>query len=178
MADLQSTFRIHDNQETIDDLARSRPFDIEADTAIAAASRLVWLVAIAGAALLKTPELASSLMRRDPSANEKLLLVLPWAFTAFFGIFAHWFFGLVQYREIHYHTLKRAELTALKGNQAPSESHDELMQILEDRTEPLIRERRRVERAIAWARFLESLTLLLLVVSFLLAALYPILAKP
>jgi len=177
MSDVQSAFRSHDDQEMIDDLARSRPFDIEADTAIAAASRLVWLVAIAGAALLKTPELASSLMQREPSACEKSLLVLPWALTAFFGIWAHWFFGLVQYREIHYYTLKRAELTALKRNQAPSASHDELMQILEDRTMPLIRERRGVEQAIKAARYLETLTLALLVVSFLLATLYPILAK-
>jgi len=178
MADDRSAFGMYDMQETIDDLARSRPFRVESDTATVAAARLVWLVAIAGAALLNAPALVSSLTAREPSVSEKLLLVFPWAASAFFGVLAHWFFGLVQYHEIHFYRLKRAELASLKRDRAATASLDDILQVLEDRTKPLTKQRRQVELHIKLAAILEFLTLLLLGAAFLFWALYLVLAKP
>jgi hypothetical protein len=168
MANDQRIFGIHDIQETMDDLVKRRPFRVEAETATVAAARLVWLVAIAGAALLNAPALISTLAARAPSPTEKLLLVFPWALSALFGVLAHWFFGLVDYHVLHFYRLKKGELASLKRSRATTASIDDISQILEDRTTQLAKKRRTVEIHIRLASTFEFLTLLLLVAAFLL----------
>jgi len=166
--------RIEFVQEAIEDLMRNHDIVTRGNNSIA--TRLVWFVAIAGFALLNVPDLATSLSGTSMSGTMLLLLMVPWAAAAIFGVIGHWQLGVVSFRDAKYFNEKRARLNLFRMARASSASYEECQAIMEDQDEHLRDLFRRLRRSGRWATVFEQATLVAVCIAFVWSIVFPLAA--
>ncbi len=122
------------------------------------ASRIVWLVAISGFVLVNLPNLKSNSL---PS-----LYYLPWILTAMIGVTTHWLYRSVNAKDVKLYTIKREQYMAYILSGPENAILDTLNNINTNQTEELKVAANDLSRATRQTWILETITVVLLIISF------------
>ncbi len=96
-------------------------------------SRIVWLVAISGFAIINLP----SVLSQSPPGSSFTLLAVAWVGTALLGAVTHWQFRNRSFAEIKTYVAKRELLLAFLANGPEAATMAELNEIINNKKEPL-----------------------------------------
>lgn len=122
------------------------------------ASRIVWLVAIAGFVLVNLPNLNGG--------HLPPIYHLPWIITATLGVVTHWLYRNMSVQDLKLYTIKREQLTAYILDGPDNAILDHLNSIISNQTSELKRAASDLRRAATLTWILETATVTLLVISF------------
>jgi hypothetical protein len=141
------------------------------------ASKLIWFVAIAGFSLLNINSLAERLAGVELGTLQLIIIVLPWVLTAIVGIVAYSLLLEMVSRDNIYYIHKQHEIRAFIANARSTPSLEEVLEVLDiDKTSADVALRKsEVDRISPWVNRFENLSLYLLILSFLISVLLPIL---
>lgn len=122
------------------------------------ASRVVWLVAIAGFAIINLPTIVKG-------GQFPPTIIAPWALVALFGVITHWLHRAVAIQNFSMYSVKREQLLTLIINGPELATLDALRQILENKTPALQPVAKSLNRATTAASIMEFATFALFVIS-------------
>jgi hypothetical protein len=135
------------------DKAYETTFRLERDNA----SRVVWLVALSGFAMINLPSLKATL--------PPLPIIMPWIATAVLGVITHWSHRDLGIRNFSLYTVKRELLLVFIINGPSLATFDTLNGIIKNEGDSLQRASKGVGRATTITTFLELLTFIGFVIS-------------
>ncbi len=127
-------------------------------------SRIVWLVAIAGFAIINIPTLSAQSVLNWASS----LAPAAWVFTALLGVITHWQFRNRSISEILTYIAKRELLLVYIANGPESATMSELNQIIAHEKEPLPKHFKSQLSTTTFADRLELATMIVFTISMAL----------
>ncbi len=137
-------------------------------------SGLIWYVAISGFAILNIPSYANSIKGGALTGFEIMILSIPWAFTASFGILAHAYQSHIVYVNKLFQTTHRLYiLKILQMNKITDDDFNSVYTYIDkdERLKKLAKQSYWIERV---AKIASKMTFLFLILSLLWSVIYPI----
>lgn len=138
----------------------------------ASAARLVWFVAIAGFAFLNVPIFVKALLSEPISGIVLIVVTIPWAIAALFGVIAHWLIGDLIKLDDQYYTASMAPLHTFIVMDKGDVSEKQFLDLLDGKNENVTAQQEKLNRLFPWVARIERLTFFFLCVAFAWSVIY------
>jgi len=141
--------------------------DIVESTRDSARTRLVWVVAIAGFAILNGKPLWDQLGRTQFEGILLAALAIPWALSALFAVVTHFIIDEAKVKDDLYFVTKLATIELhLEKERSGQADPANMLAIINDTHPSLVEPKRQNDKLANWAKWLERTTFALLILGF------------